>query len=129
MLPDPSHPIILCTGYRTLICEETVKAHGIREFVMKPLAKKDLATPIWKVLNPALPRPFFALATPLTLTYRQLYGRGLPNRINHNQLRYSFQLSRRGPAPENSWKYFQYSYETFQDRVAVSPKKVQVLLL
>ena len=48
----PLLPIILCTGYSTLISEEKAKAHGIREFALKPLTKKDLAVLIRKVLKP-----------------------------------------------------------------------------
>ena len=47
----PNMPIILCTGYSTLISEEEAKAHGVREFALKPLTKKDLAVLIRKVLN------------------------------------------------------------------------------
>ena len=46
-------PIILCTGYSTIISEEKAKAMGIREFAFKPLAKKDLAKLIRKVLDVA----------------------------------------------------------------------------
>ncbi|MDD2463011.1 MAG: PAS domain S-box protein [Desulfobulbus sp.] len=47
----PDMPIILCTGYSTLISEEEAKAHGVRAFALKPLTKKDLAILIRKVLN------------------------------------------------------------------------------
>nr|WP_320011784.1 response regulator [uncultured Desulfobulbus sp.] len=49
---QPEMPIILCTGYSTLISEEEAKAHGIREFALKPLTKKDLALLIRQVLSP-----------------------------------------------------------------------------
>ena len=32
----PHIPIILCTGYSTLITQEEVKALGVREFALKP---------------------------------------------------------------------------------------------
>jgi len=48
----PDMPIILCTGYSTLISEEEAKGHGIREFALKPLTKKDMAMLIRRVLNP-----------------------------------------------------------------------------
>ena len=48
----PEMPIILCTGYSTLISEEEAKAHGIREFAMKPLTKMDLALLIRQALPP-----------------------------------------------------------------------------
>ena len=44
-------PIILCTGYSTIISEGKAKAMGIREFAFKPLAKKDLAGLIRRVLD------------------------------------------------------------------------------
>jgi CheY-like chemotaxis protein len=44
-------PIILCTGFSELVNEETVKAAGIREFVMKPLVMSDLAETVRKVLD------------------------------------------------------------------------------
>jgi PAS domain S-box-containing protein len=47
----PDLPIILCTGYSTLIFEEQAKAIGIRAFLLKPLARKDLAHLIRKVLT------------------------------------------------------------------------------
>ncbi|MBU0676187.1 MAG: transporter substrate-binding domain-containing protein [Proteobacteria bacterium] len=47
----PDIPIILCTGYSTLIDEDSAKAMGIREFALKPLTKETLATLIRKVLR------------------------------------------------------------------------------
>ncbi len=44
-------PIILCTGFSTIITEEKAKAIGIKEFVFKPLVKKDIAKLIRKVLD------------------------------------------------------------------------------
>jgi CheY-like chemotaxis protein len=49
----PDLPIILCTGYSTLISEEKAKSLGIRAFLFKPLARKDLAHLIRKVLTKA----------------------------------------------------------------------------
>jgi FixJ family two-component response regulator len=49
----PDIPIILCTGYSTIISEEKAKSMGIREFALKPLAKKDIAQLIRKVLDTA----------------------------------------------------------------------------
>ncbi len=49
----PDIPIILCTGYSTIISEDTAKAAGVREFALKPLAKKDIARLIRKVLDGA----------------------------------------------------------------------------
>ncbi len=44
-------PIILCTGYSTVISEEKAKSLGIKEFALKPLSKKDIAVLIRKVLD------------------------------------------------------------------------------
>ncbi len=44
-------PIILCTGYSTVISEEKAKSMGIKEFALKPLSKKDIAVLIRKVLD------------------------------------------------------------------------------
>ena len=47
----PDIPIILCTGYSSIISEEKVKSMGIKEFAIKPLSKKDIAALIRKVLD------------------------------------------------------------------------------
>jgi len=47
----PNLPIILCTGYSTLITEEQAKHCGIKGFIMKPMTKKDIATLLRKVLD------------------------------------------------------------------------------
>ncbi len=47
----PDLPIILCTGYSTIISEEKAKSLGIKGFAMKPLAKKDIAAIIRAVLD------------------------------------------------------------------------------
>jgi PAS domain S-box-containing protein len=49
----PEMPIILCTGYSSQISEDKAKSAGIRGFALKPLAKKDLAVLIRKVLGKA----------------------------------------------------------------------------
>jgi len=46
----PDIPIILCTGYSSIISEEKAKSMGIKEFALKPLAKKDIAKLIRKAL-------------------------------------------------------------------------------
>jgi len=50
----PGLPIILCTGYSTLVSEEKARATGIRGFAMKPLAKRDIALLIRRVLSSAV---------------------------------------------------------------------------
>jgi signal transduction histidine kinase/ActR/RegA family two-component response regulator len=47
----PSIPIILCTGYSSLISKEDADKIGIREFCMKPLDISQLANTVRKVLN------------------------------------------------------------------------------
>jgi len=47
----PDIPIILCTGYSSIINEEQAYRYGIKGFAMKPLSKKDLASTLRKVLD------------------------------------------------------------------------------
>ncbi len=47
----PGMPIILQTGYSSLISEEKARSFGIKGFALKPLAKKDIALLIRKVLD------------------------------------------------------------------------------
>ena len=47
----PDLPIILCTGFSNLVSKEQARVLGIREFALKPLAKKDIAQLIRKVLD------------------------------------------------------------------------------
>lgn len=47
----PDMPVILCTGFSEVLTEEKVKAIGIREFVMKPVIRREIATAIRKVLD------------------------------------------------------------------------------
>lgn len=46
-------PIILCTGHSDSVTPEKTKEAGIKEFVMKPLLKKELAEVIRRVLDGA----------------------------------------------------------------------------
>ena len=47
----PQMPIILCTGYSSLITEDKAKAVGVKGFAFKPLTKKELGELIRKVLE------------------------------------------------------------------------------
>jgi YesN/AraC family two-component response regulator len=47
----PDIPIIICTGYSSIISEEKAKSMGVREFALKPVGKRDIAMLIRKVLN------------------------------------------------------------------------------
>lgn len=44
-------PVILCTGFSEAISPESAKALGIREFVMKPIIKNEMAETIKRVLT------------------------------------------------------------------------------
>jgi len=44
-------PIILCTGHSDTVSQETAKEAGIKEFLMKPLVKQELAQVIRRVLD------------------------------------------------------------------------------
>jgi PAS domain S-box-containing protein len=47
----PDIPIILCTGHSEAVSSETAKDVGIRQFLMKPVAKQELAQAIRRVLD------------------------------------------------------------------------------
>jgi len=47
----PDIPIILCTGYSSMLNEKKAKALGIREFVLKPVGQDTIARLIRKVLD------------------------------------------------------------------------------
>ena len=47
----PDVPVILCTGFSSMITEEKSKALGIRAFLMKPIVMREMADTIRKVLD------------------------------------------------------------------------------
>jgi PAS domain S-box-containing protein len=51
MKTRPDIPIILCTGFSERISEEKAKELGIKELLMKPIVKRDMALAIRRVLN------------------------------------------------------------------------------
>jgi len=51
----PDIPIVLCTGHSGVVSPEKAKAAGIREFLMKPLGRHELAEVIRRVLNAPAP--------------------------------------------------------------------------
>ncbi len=51
----PDLPIILCTGFSEMITEEGALEQGIRAFVMKPLAVRDIAETARRVLDRGQP--------------------------------------------------------------------------
>jgi PAS domain S-box-containing protein len=47
----PDLPIILCTGYSDRVSPETVRKMGIKDFLLKPMVKSDLAQAIRQALE------------------------------------------------------------------------------
>jgi PAS domain S-box-containing protein len=47
----PMMPIVLCTGFSELVTEDKAKAIGIREFIMKPVVKRELAEAARRALD------------------------------------------------------------------------------
>ena len=47
----PDIPILLCSGFSDAITPETLKASGVRAFMMKPLLDRDMAMTIRKILD------------------------------------------------------------------------------
>ncbi len=47
----PDIPVIICTGYSSLVNEESAKLLGIAAYVMKPIDSKEIAATIRAVLD------------------------------------------------------------------------------
>ena len=47
----PDIPIILCTGHSETVSPDIAKEAGIKEYLMKPLAKQELAEAVRRVLD------------------------------------------------------------------------------
>jgi PAS domain S-box-containing protein len=47
----PNIPIILCTGHSDAVTPHTLKEAGVREFMLKPLAKRELSQAVRRVLE------------------------------------------------------------------------------
>ncbi|MBI5558680.1 MAG: PocR ligand-binding domain-containing protein [Deltaproteobacteria bacterium] len=47
----PDLPIILCTGFSSVVSEESAKAIGIREFALKPFSKSSIGQLVRKLLD------------------------------------------------------------------------------
>jgi len=47
----PDLPVILCTGFSENITKKKAKTMGIKEFLLKPLLKKEMAHKIRKVID------------------------------------------------------------------------------
>jgi len=48
----PTVPILLCTGYSSLVSEDKALAMGIKGFALKPLTQKELSTLLRTILDP-----------------------------------------------------------------------------
>ena len=47
----PDIPVLLCTGFSEIMSEEKAAAMGIKDFLLKPIAMKDLSHKIREVLD------------------------------------------------------------------------------
>ncbi len=47
----PDIPVILCTGHSATVSPETAKEAGIKQFLMKPLTRQELARAVRHVLD------------------------------------------------------------------------------
>jgi len=47
----PEIPIILCTGYSYLVTPEKARDIGIKDFLMKPFSRQEIAEAIRSVLD------------------------------------------------------------------------------
>jgi CheY-like chemotaxis protein len=47
----PDIPIILCTGFSSIVDEQLAKECGIQGFVMKPFKREEIAVLLRKLLN------------------------------------------------------------------------------
>jgi signal transduction histidine kinase/ligand-binding sensor domain-containing protein/CheY-like chemotaxis protein len=47
----PGVPIILCSGFSTIITKEEIRAIGVNDFILKPIIKTELARIVRKVLD------------------------------------------------------------------------------
>lgn len=48
----PDIPVILCSGYPERVIPEELKSIGIKEFIMKPVSRQEIAEVIQRVLDP-----------------------------------------------------------------------------
>jgi CheY-like chemotaxis protein len=47
----PDMPIIVCTGYSSILSEDRARAIGIRELLLKPILKQDISLVVRRVLD------------------------------------------------------------------------------
>jgi CheY-like chemotaxis protein len=67
----PDIPVIVCTGYSDRIDNEIIKNIGIKEFAMKPLAMKDMAEMIRRVLDEKFEQPGKKIQTVIALLHKR----------------------------------------------------------
>ena len=53
----PGIPIVLCTGFSRTLSPEQAAAVGVREFIMKPIVRRQLAETLRRALEPSAPDP------------------------------------------------------------------------
>jgi CheY-like chemotaxis protein len=53
LLIRPDLPVILCTGFSQSVPEETARARGIRQYLLKPYGRKQLAETVRRALDSA----------------------------------------------------------------------------
>jgi FixJ family two-component response regulator len=44
-------PVILCTGHSDAVTTDTLREAGIRQFLMKPLTRRELAQAVRRILD------------------------------------------------------------------------------
>ena len=47
----PDIPVILCTGYSEMVTEEKLKAMGIKEYIMKPVQRSEIASTVRRLMD------------------------------------------------------------------------------
>ena len=47
----PEIPVIICTGFSSIMSKEKAQSMGIKEYIQKPVSMKDMAHLIQKVLD------------------------------------------------------------------------------
>jgi len=51
MLIRPDIPVILCTGFSEAITPEVVKAIGVKDFILKPIIRNQIALAIRRAID------------------------------------------------------------------------------
>ena len=48
---NPDMPVILCTGFSELVSKEKAEALGIKDFLLKPVLRKELSNAIRRIFD------------------------------------------------------------------------------